>query len=305
MPHPTTSVSPYQLTSSSSSQPAYVSPYAPTNVSPYAPTNVSPYAPTNVSPYAPTNVSPYAPTNVSPYAPTNVSPYAPTNVSPYQPVNTAQGEHPAPGAEPANTSQQDSGSAPTKRHYKKAQNNLPRLAWDNQADAFALAGHHAGKTIYEIRSQLGGHSYKASLQEVTESLRRQGVEKTNQRPKLAGTWDSQADKFSLEAYHRGQTPLQIATQLCKNGYEAAGAMVVESLGRQGVTAQLDLPALPTTGRTTQPATSAWDYHADVTARNAHLQGQTVSQIATQLCRSGYAATNILVAASLNRQGFNV
>lgn len=220
-------------------------------------------------------------------------------------MNTAQGGHSAPGAEPANTSQQGSGGASTKRPYKKSQKNLPRLDWDNQADAFALAGHHAGKTIYEIKSQLGGHGYKVSFPDVTESLRRQGVEKTNQRPKLAVTWDSQADKFALDAYRHGQTPLQIATQLCKNGYEAAGAMVVESLGRQGVTAHLNLPALPTTGRTTQPATPAWDSHADVTARNAHLQGQTVSQIATQLCRIGYAATNVLVVASLNRQGFNV
>lgn len=53
---------------------------------------------------------------------------------------------------------------------------------------------------------------------------------------------------------------------------------------------------------TGPGTFHWNAQADAYAMSANRLGQTVPQITTDLCRSGYAASQAEVLASLGRQG---
>ncbi|MCJ1342922.1 hypothetical protein MMC31_001111, partial [Peltigera leucophlebia] len=301
-----------------------------------ATSNTSASPPTNAFAYPPTSHSPYQPASISSYTylyrPTNTA-YRGHSVLGSTPANIAHGGHPALGTATSNTSAYPPTNAiaypPTsKTSYQPASvssytppKNPPieprRFSWDDKADVFALAGHRAGKTVYEIGRQLFLRGYDAPVHLVSESLYRQGVEVL----KIGAPWDSRADTFALAAHSHGQTPSQIAAQLCKNGYEAAGAMVVASLNRQRISAQLELPgvtapnheasggkqmsnkAKPNKVKPKQPL--PWDSNTDAFALNANAQGQTVPQITAQLCRNGYGATITQVVASLNRQGANL
>lgn len=50
-----------------------------------------------------------------------------------------------------------------------------RFPWNAQADTFALAAHHAGKTVPQITAQLSTNGYAATIASVTASLNKQGV----------------------------------------------------------------------------------------------------------------------------------
>lgn len=108
-------------------------------------------------------------------------------------------------------------------------------------------------------------------------------------------WDAQADAFAMSSYQQGMTVPQITTQLCRNGYAASRAEVVESLGRQ--VAQTMPPAA-------EPGlpTLRWNDRADAFTLAAHRVGQTPAQILARLNTAGYEATIEEVAASLERQG---
>lgn len=245
----------------------------------------------NTTPNSDTYVSPYSVTQNPSDQPVYVSPYSPTYVSPYPPMNNS---------EPTNTSEQASSNIKTKEADTKPQTGIPKLSWNTQADAFVLAGHSAGKTILQIRGQLALYGYTTSRPQVRESLLKQGIKNFNQEPKQPAPLDSETEIYILNAYNYGQTPVQIATQLCKAGYLATGAIVVASLKEQGVNVQLKLPAITTFNQ--EILERELGGKADELALTAYGQGQTVSQIANQLCKSGYKATVVQVIAILDKHG---
>lgn len=108
-------------------------------------------------------------------------------------------------------------------------------------------------------------------------------------------WDARADAYAMSASRLGLPVPQITTDLCRNGYAASTAEVVESLGRQGV---------QTTSRVAELGLGVlhWDARADAFTLAAHQIGQTPVQILAGLSRAGYGATVEDVAASLDRQG---
>lgn len=165
------------------------------------------------------------------------------------------------------------------------------LGWDTQADNFALAAHRAGKTVTDIMNQLTSNGYTATEVQVIASLRRQGVPNARTVPKLR--WNTQADTFAMAGHSAGQSAGQIFRQLAKNGYITSKDEVGANLKRMGVQKVLwvDKKAAPL----------PWDAQADAFAISAHLAGQTVSQIAAQLCKNGYRAITADVVTSLNKQ----
>lgn len=108
-------------------------------------------------------------------------------------------------------------------------------------------------------------------------------------------WDAQADAFAMTSYQQGLTVPQITTQLCRNGYAASQAEVIESLGRQVVQT---MPPAAEPGLTTL----RWNDRADAFTLAAHRVGQTPAHILARLSAAGYEATIEEVAASLERQG---
>lgn len=248
----------------------------------------------NITPNSQTYVSPYSATSSSSGQPNYVSPYPPVYVSPYPPINIA---------EEANTSEQASGNIKTTRAYKKPQPGIPKLSWNAQADAFVLAGHSTGKTLVQIRGQLALYGYTASRSDVGESLRKQGIMKFNLESKQPVPLDSESEAYILNAHNHGQTPVEIATQLCKSGYLATGAIVVENLTKQGITAQLELPVFTASNQETLE--SEPEDEVDKWVLAAYTQGQTVSEIAHQLCKDGHNATVADVIAFLSEEGVDM
>lgn len=54
-----------------------------------------------------------------------------------------------------------------------------------------------------------------------------------------------------------------------------------------------------------PEKLSWDAHADAYAMSANGTGKTLPQIATDLCKKGYAATTVEVYESLSKQDVNI
>lgn len=236
----------------------YTSPYPPTSGPPYQPAYVSPYPPVYTSPYAPVNTAPGG-HSASGTPPANTARRRhPANITSQQGSNTARDRHLPQAVAPADPSQQGSSGERTDRPYTTPQTGLlPRLPWDAQADAFALAEHRTGKSVQQIKAHLGLNGYDILAPEITASLHRQGVDKVNWEAMQASPWDARADAFALAAYEQEQTASQIAMQLCKDGFEAPIAKVVASLNRQGVI-QLGLPAFASSNQKPYP----WDSKAD-------------------------------------------
>lgn len=100
----------------------------------------------------------------------------------------------------------------------------------------------------------------------------------------------------------------IITQLAKAGYLASGITIVEYLRKQGVNIQSKSPFFNTFDHETikiaveeEPKKSySWNFLADEFVFFAYSEGQTILQIAHQLCNFGYDTTVDLVIASLNR-----
>ena len=105
-------------------------------------------------------------------------------------------------------------------------------------------------------------------------------------------WDARADAYAMGANRLGLSVPQITTDLCRYGYAASTAEVVDSLSRQGV------QTMPQLGF----AVLSWDARADAFTLAAHQIGQTPEQVLAGLTRAGYGATVEEVAASLDRQG---
>ena len=53
--------------------------------------------------------------------------------------------------------------------------HVTTIAWDAQADTFALAAHRVGQTMWQISAQLIKNGYAVTTTEVMASLARQGV----------------------------------------------------------------------------------------------------------------------------------
>lgn len=102
-------------------------------------------------------------------------------------------------------------------------------------------------------------------------------------------WDTQADTYALNANHMGKTIQDISEDMTKNGYKGSLNDVLTNLNRLGV----------------RSMGYAWDNMADAVTISAHIRGQTISQIESQLNARGYAITKAEVGQSLNRQGVNV
>lgn len=101
--------------------------------------------------------------------------------------------------------------------------------------------------------------------------------------------------MALAAVYDGKSVAQIRNQLLLHGYEAEIQLIDTKLCSLGVS---DMVHQPGAGLT-------WNPDADTLALNAHRSGQTVTQIAAQLCRNGYVAPLALVKASLERQGVRI
>ncbi|MCJ1343942.1 hypothetical protein MMC31_002141 [Peltigera leucophlebia] len=108
-------------------------------------------------------------------------------------------------------------------------------------------------------------------------------------------WDGAAEVMALAAVYDGKSVAQIRNQLLLHGYEAEILLIDTKLCSLGVSNMVHKPGAGLT----------WNPDADTLALNAHRSGQTVTQIAAQLCRNGYVAPVALVKASLERQGVRI
>ena len=106
--------------------------------------------------------------------------------------------------------------------------------------------------------------------------------------------DVRADAYAMHAKELGLSVPQITSDLCRVGYAASKAQVVDCLDRQGVQ---DTPRVAEVGF----ALLRWDARAEAFTSAAQGIRQTKEQVLAGFTRAGYGVTVEEVEASLDRQ----